>query len=376
MTTLDNIGDTMNVFVIGVGAEIDPGELRSIGRTKTIVSKDPTKVRKAFEELGQIVEDYAKCFYLLSYCSPARAGEHELEVEAKPPGRGSGRLSYHFNASGFSPNCQIRTVSRRRRSTCTAHARQQRRNRASPSSRLGSKSKARASPSPERSKAPASPRRARLRRGPRRGALPERGKAPASPRRARPSRRAPTGRGSARAGQSAEGPRRARLGRGPRRALLDGGRGWRQPLPETQFAPKPKWKSPPPPSRRVPKPELKSRAPPVGEKDAPEGDPCGSSRPFGALAVEQVPAGATDRERFTLSMLRRRACTWWASWCGRSSRASACSTGCRWSCRWNSRDPIELALDRSELRRLNQAFPIATICCCCATASKCAVSTS
>lgn len=109
MEALDQIGDTMNVFVIGVGAEIDAGELNAIGRTKTILSKDPSVVRKAFADLGQIVEDYAKCFYLLSYCSPARAGEHDVTIEAHPPGKGKGSLSYHFNAAGFTPNCDPNT---------------------------------------------------------------------------------------------------------------------------------------------------------------------------------------------------------------------------------------------------------------------------
>jgi hypothetical protein len=95
----------MNVFVIGVGAEIDFGELSAIGRTKSILSKDPTAMRKAFEDLAQIVADYAHTFYLLSYCSPARAGEHEVEIEPHPPGHGTGTLSYRFSAQGFGPGC-------------------------------------------------------------------------------------------------------------------------------------------------------------------------------------------------------------------------------------------------------------------------------
>ncbi len=109
MESLDHLGDTISVFVIGVGAEIDPGELKAIGRTKTILSKDPAQLRSAFEQLGQIVEDYAKSFYLLSYCSPARAGEHDVTVSAHPPKRGTGKLSYHFNATGFTPNCDPNT---------------------------------------------------------------------------------------------------------------------------------------------------------------------------------------------------------------------------------------------------------------------------
>jgi hypothetical protein len=105
MKALDDAPSSISVFAIGVGAEVDEGELREIGRTRTIMSKDPNKVRAAFDELGQIVEDYGKSFYLLSYCSPARAGQHDVEVEAHPPHHGSGRVKYHFNAEGFGPEC-------------------------------------------------------------------------------------------------------------------------------------------------------------------------------------------------------------------------------------------------------------------------------
>ena len=109
MEALDQVGDTMNVYVIGVGAEIDAGELNAIGRSGAILFKDPSRIRRAFADLAQIVTDYAHSFYLLSYCSPARAGEHELTIAAHPPGRGTGKLGYHFNAAGFGPNCDPNT---------------------------------------------------------------------------------------------------------------------------------------------------------------------------------------------------------------------------------------------------------------------------
>src|SRR4029079_19835147 len=46
----------------------------------------------------------SKNYCLLSDCSPSRAGEHEVEVEANGAGS-SGRLAYRFNANGFGPNC-------------------------------------------------------------------------------------------------------------------------------------------------------------------------------------------------------------------------------------------------------------------------------
>lgn len=105
MKALDDVQGQISVFVIGVGAEIDEGELRSIGRQGAVLSKKPEEVKAAFDKIAQQVEDYTKSFYLFSYCSPARAGEHDVRIEADAKKRGSGSLEYHFNANGFGPNC-------------------------------------------------------------------------------------------------------------------------------------------------------------------------------------------------------------------------------------------------------------------------------
>ena len=93
-----------SLYVIGVGKEIDSGELRNIGRTASFLSTDPAALAKAFETIASRVEAYTKSFYLMSYCSPARAQEHDLKVETGS-GLSKGDLSYHFDATGFGPNC-------------------------------------------------------------------------------------------------------------------------------------------------------------------------------------------------------------------------------------------------------------------------------
>ena len=100
-----------NLFVIGVGAEINEYELRNIGRTGAFLSREPTLMQQAFDQIAQKIEGLTKSFYLLSYCSPARAQEHELRVEALSEGR-SGALEYRFNAQGFGPNCDSRRMPR------------------------------------------------------------------------------------------------------------------------------------------------------------------------------------------------------------------------------------------------------------------------
>jgi von Willebrand factor type A domain len=99
---LDHAG--FETYVIGVGQEVDRGQLSRIGRSGTFASQSRGDVQRGFDEIGARIEAASKRYYLLSYCSPSRAGEHEVEIEAR--GRGTaGRMSYRFNAAGFGPTC-------------------------------------------------------------------------------------------------------------------------------------------------------------------------------------------------------------------------------------------------------------------------------
>lgn len=94
-----------DIFTIGVGSEIDAGELRDIGRQGAIVEQNQAAVQQAFEQIAQRIEGYTQRYYLLGYCSPSRAGEHDVRIEATTQDGASGSLTYHFNAAGFQPNC-------------------------------------------------------------------------------------------------------------------------------------------------------------------------------------------------------------------------------------------------------------------------------
>lgn len=93
-----------DVFAIGVGAEIAKAKLDEIGRDGTELAQDQAKVKDAFEKVASRIESHMKRFYLLSYCTPARKGEHEVRIKAmsKNP-EGSGELEHKFNADGFGP---------------------------------------------------------------------------------------------------------------------------------------------------------------------------------------------------------------------------------------------------------------------------------
>jgi hypothetical protein len=92
------------IYAVGVGAELQAGYLKDIGRDGTELASDTTKVREAFDKMAARIEAHMKRFYLLSYCTPARKGEHEVRIEAhrKEPSA-SGALEYKFNADGFGP---------------------------------------------------------------------------------------------------------------------------------------------------------------------------------------------------------------------------------------------------------------------------------
>jgi hypothetical protein len=92
------------VLVIGVGSEINSGELGSIGRSGVIITKNRAEIASAFEQAADRIEAASRRYYLLGYCSPARAGKHEVTIEATVDGK-SGTLSYEFDATGFRPDC-------------------------------------------------------------------------------------------------------------------------------------------------------------------------------------------------------------------------------------------------------------------------------
>jgi len=99
---LDHAG--VDILTIGVGAEIDGGELRSIGKNGSIVNKDRAQISASFEAAAARVEAMSNRYYLLGYCSPARAGKHTVRIETNANGK-TGSLEYEFDAKGFGPNC-------------------------------------------------------------------------------------------------------------------------------------------------------------------------------------------------------------------------------------------------------------------------------
>lgn len=95
-----------DLFAIGIGekAELEQAQLKDIGRNGTEEGSDRSKVKDAFDHIAGRIEAHTKRFYLLSYCTPSRKGEHSVRIDVntpKVPHKGS--LDYQFTADGFGP---------------------------------------------------------------------------------------------------------------------------------------------------------------------------------------------------------------------------------------------------------------------------------
>lgn len=104
-----------DVFVIGLGEELSEGDMQSIGKSGTAMAKDSSQIEEAFETIGKRIEQLTKSYYLLSYCTPARAGAHTVTIKGKhKPDENkkkeiTGELETEFDATGFGPNCDPNT---------------------------------------------------------------------------------------------------------------------------------------------------------------------------------------------------------------------------------------------------------------------------
>lgn len=105
-------GSKHHVFAIGV--KDAPGFRASrVGRDGTFDALSLTALDGAFEEAGTQAAEVVGSYYLLAYCSPARAGKRRLSVKVVAPDEQgkplSGSVSTEFDATGFASGCNPTT---------------------------------------------------------------------------------------------------------------------------------------------------------------------------------------------------------------------------------------------------------------------------
>ena len=93
-----------STFTIGVGAEIDAEILAQLGNTGHMLVDDPEKITDAFEQVGRDVSARALQDYVVSYCSPSRAGAHDLTIKVRSEEQ-IGQTTLTFHADNFGAGC-------------------------------------------------------------------------------------------------------------------------------------------------------------------------------------------------------------------------------------------------------------------------------
>jgi hypothetical protein len=91
-------------FVIGLGGEVDQEEAKRFGKDGFVLAEDKAAMTAAFKTVAERINARGRSYYLLSYCSPSRAGSHALQIVAKLEDQ-KGKLAYQFDAEGFEPDC-------------------------------------------------------------------------------------------------------------------------------------------------------------------------------------------------------------------------------------------------------------------------------
>lgn len=108
----DKLHDTVwesphDVIAVGVAEHAD--NLESIARSALVRAQAESTLPIAFEEAASKARAELSKYYLVSYCSPARAGTRRLRLEVKYQTKEgeqrSGDFETEFSAKGFGPGC-------------------------------------------------------------------------------------------------------------------------------------------------------------------------------------------------------------------------------------------------------------------------------
>lgn len=103
-----------HVIAIGIGHVPRDYYLDDIGRAGVIHAQDRHTLGIAFEDAAKRVGTLYDMYYLVSYCSPARAGQRTLRLEVaftnKKGEEKSGSAQQRFDATGFGPGCDSRAA--------------------------------------------------------------------------------------------------------------------------------------------------------------------------------------------------------------------------------------------------------------------------
>lgn len=97
-------GSNVLIQTVGLGDEINPSNLSQVGRDGFESAQNTDQIALAFERAAERISLESKSFYLVRYCSPRRAGSHDLTVQIDNNGQ-RGAFQQAFSAEGFEAGC-------------------------------------------------------------------------------------------------------------------------------------------------------------------------------------------------------------------------------------------------------------------------------
>ena len=111
----DSISSSSDKFIyIGVTGDTPDGAAKRLAQSGEVLAQSSDTLPIAFEEAGALTDGLLDQYYLLSYCSPSRAGTRDLKVTVSvpvPDGKNeSDSFSVHFDATGFTAGCDSQRV--------------------------------------------------------------------------------------------------------------------------------------------------------------------------------------------------------------------------------------------------------------------------
>lgn len=103
-----------DVLAIGVGEQADAVE--NLARRGLVRAQAASTIPIAFEEAASLTLEQLQKHYLVSYCSPARAGSRRLRLEVSYTNKAGeehhGDFEFDFSAKGFGPGCNPQVAPR------------------------------------------------------------------------------------------------------------------------------------------------------------------------------------------------------------------------------------------------------------------------
>ena len=101
------IGQEVSIFTIGLGEIIDPDKLELFGRDGFEFADDFDALITSFRNIAARICSNVNSFYFFEYCSPKRNGEHTLQLDIEKTNSQKASVTYCFDATGFSDNCNL-----------------------------------------------------------------------------------------------------------------------------------------------------------------------------------------------------------------------------------------------------------------------------